>query len=134
MSEEQGSTDIREPVDKQGLDKEKNFDGTSYRDKIATIDEKGKRKWIFSKQPSGRFYRARTWLSWFLLAFLFITPFIKIGGEQMLLFNVLERKFILFGIVFWPQDFYLFVMMTITLIVFIFLFTAVYGRIYGYNL
>lgn len=102
----------------------------TFRDRIATVSEEGNRNWIYPKKPSGRFYRWRTWLSWVLLAFLFFSSFITINGEQMLLLNVLERKFVLFGVVFWPQDFHLFVLIMIAAIVFIFLFTAVYGRIF----
>ena len=47
-----------------------------------------------------------------------------------MLFNILERKFILFGIAFWPQDFHLFVLAMLTFIVFIILFTALFGRIW----
>ena len=90
----------------------------------------GKRVWIYPKKPSGRFYRARTWISLLLLIILFSGPFIKINGKPILLLNILERKFIIFGIGFWPQDFYLFVLATITLIVFIILFTVVYGRLF----
>ena len=101
-----------------------------FRDKLATVDKEGKRVWIYPKKPSGPFYRARTWISLLLLAILFSGPFIKINGQPILLLNVLERKFIIFGIGFWPQDFYLFVLATITLIVFIVLFTVVYGRLF----
>ena len=48
----------------------------------------------------------------------------------MFLFNILERKFILFGKVFWPQDLYLFAIAAIVLIIFITLFTVVYGRLF----
>jgi polyferredoxin len=105
-------------------------DTEQYRDKIATVDERGKRIWIYPKKPSGRYTNARTYLSWVLLAFLFGAPFIKVGGEPLLLFNVLERKFILFGIVFLPQDFHLFVLAMLTLVVFIVLFTVVWGRLF----
>lgn len=101
-----------------------------YRDKIATVDEQGKRVWIYPKKPKGRFYSARTYVSWVLLVFLFGIPFVKIGGEPLLLFNVLERKFILFGIRFLPQDFHLFVLAMLTFIVFIILFTVVFGRLF----
>ncbi|NNC70650.1 MAG: cytochrome c oxidase accessory protein CcoG, partial [Flavobacteriaceae bacterium] len=76
----------------------------SFRDNIATIDDRGKRSWIFPKKPTGKFYRYRTYVSWFLLVFLFASPFIKINGNQFLLFNVLERRFNIFGFPFWPQD------------------------------
>jgi cytochrome c oxidase accessory protein FixG len=102
----------------------------TYRDRIATIDEEGKRNWIYPKKQDGPFFRARTRLSWALLAFLFGAPFIKVGGDPLLLFNIIERKFIIFGVKFWPQDFHLFVLIMIAAIVFIFLFTAVFGRLF----
>src|SRR5690554_315926 len=94
----------------------------AFRDRIATIDEEGKRKWIYPKKPSGRFFKWRTYLSWVLLVLLFSTPFIKINGNPLLMLNVIDRKSVIFGQIFWPQDFYLFVVGTIALIVFIALF------------
>lgn len=102
----------------------------SFRDQIGTINEDGSRHFIFPKKPKGKFYDARTYLSWFLLAFFFIGPFIKINGNPLLMINVLERKFSLMGSMFYPQDFYIFVLMMITGIVFIVLFTVVFGRIF----
>lgn len=102
----------------------------TYRDKIATVDEKGKRIWIFPKKPSGKFYDYRKWVSYFLLVFLFAGPHIKIGGEPMLMFNVIERKFVIFGQVFWPQDFYIFAIALVLMVVFIVLFTVIYGRLF----
>jgi cytochrome c oxidase accessory protein FixG len=105
-------------------------DSEAFRNSIATINEKGKRKWIYPKKPKGRFTTARTYVSVFLLIILFLTPFIKVNGHPFILLNILERKFILFGLAFGPQDFYLFVLAMITIIVFIILFTAVFGRIF----
>lgn len=104
--------------------------GESFRDSLATIDESGNRKWIFPKMPKGKFTRARNWVNAALLTFLFAGPFVRIDGQPMLQFNLLERKFILFGQVFWPQDFFLFVLAMLVMIVFITLFTVVYGRIF----
>lgn len=101
-----------------------------YRDSIATVDQTGKRVWVYPKKPKGRFTNLRTYLSWILLAFLFGMPFLKINGEPLLLFNVLERKFILFGFLFMPQDFHLFVLAMLTFMVFIILFTAIFGRLF----
>ncbi|HRD80259.1 MAG TPA: 4Fe-4S binding protein [Saprospiraceae bacterium] len=106
------------------------YDTEEYRDRIATVDEQGKRVWIYPKKPKGRFTNMRTVLSWVLLVFLFGMPFVKFNGEPFLLFNVLERKFILFGIVFMPQDFHLFGLAMLTLVVFIVLFTVVFGRLF----
>ena len=101
-----------------------------FRDSIGTIDEEGKRAWVFPKKPSGKFYKYRKLVSYVLLAFLFASPFIKINGNQFLLFNVLERRFNIFGYPFWPQDFHLFVVSMIIGVIFITLFTVVFGRIF----
>lgn len=47
-----------------------------------------------------------------------------------MLLNVIERKFVLFGIPFFPQDFFLFVLAMLTFVVFIALFTALFGRLW----
>ncbi|MDX6746390.1 cytochrome c oxidase accessory protein CcoG [Polaribacter sp. PL03] len=101
-----------------------------FRDSIATVDKEGKRSWVFPKKPSGMFYKYRTYVSYFLLAFLLSAPFIKINGNQFLLFNILERKFNIFGFPFWPQDFHLLVVSMIVGVVFVILFTVVFGRIF----
>ena len=101
-----------------------------FRDSIATVNEYGKRSWVFPKKPSGKFYKYRTYVSYLLLAVLLSSPFIKINGNQFLLFNVLERRFNIFGFPFWPQDFHLLVISMITGVVFVILFTVVFGRIF----
>ena len=105
-------------------------DTEEFRDHIATVNERGKRIWLFPKKPKGRFYNYRKIVSYALLVLLFGLPHIKIGGEQVLLFNVIERKFIIFGNIFWPQDFYIFALATILSIVFVILFTIIYGRLF----
>jgi len=77
-----------------------------FRDSLSTINEKGERNWIYPKKPSGKFYTARNYVSFFLLLILFITPFIKIKGHPIILFNFLNRNFILFVIPFGPHDFH----------------------------
>ncbi|MFD2726822.1 cytochrome c oxidase accessory protein CcoG [Hyunsoonleella rubra] len=101
-----------------------------FRDSIATVNEQGKRAWVYPKKPNGKFYEYRKYVSYFLLAFLFLSPFIKIGGNQFLMFNVMERRFNIFGFPFWPQDFHLFVFSMIIGVVFITLFTVAFGRIF----
>ena len=102
----------------------------SFRDSIATIDVEGNRKYIFPKKPSGKFYDYRKWLSYFLLIILVANPFIKINGNQFMMFNVVERRFNIFSFPFWPQDFYLFVLFMIVGVVFVILFTVIFGRIF----
>ncbi len=101
-----------------------------FRDKLSTLDASGKRKWIFAKKPKGKYTKARKWVNLFLLVFLFSAPFIRISGEHLVMFNLIERKFVIFGKIFWPQDFFIFGLMAISLVIFIGLFTVVYGRLF----
>lgn len=102
----------------------------SFRDSLATVDAQGKRKWIFAQKPKGKFYNVRTYVSFFFFLLFVALPFIKMNGRPLFLFNILEAKFILFGKVFWPQDFFIFGIIMITFIVFIILFTSAFGRLF----
>ncbi|WP_348798923.1 cytochrome c oxidase accessory protein CcoG [Flavobacterium adhaerens] len=102
----------------------------SFRDSIGTIDKEGHRKYIYPKKPSGKFFNYRKWVSYFLLIVLIINPFLKINGNQFMMFNVLERRFNIFSFPFWPQDFYIFVLFMVIGVVFILLFTVIFGRIF----
>lgn len=101
-----------------------------FRDSLGTVREDGKRHWIYPKKVSGKFYQYRTYVSWVLLALLFAGPFIQVGGKPYLLFNIFERKFIIFGAVFWPQDTHILIFLLLIFFVFVILFTAVFGRIF----
>lgn len=106
-----------------------NLDNT-YRDQLATLNKKGKRQWVYAQQPKGKLYNYRSLVSYLLLTMLLVIPFIKVNGDPLILLNVIERKFILLGVHFWPQDFHIFLFSMITLFVFIVLFTVSYGRIW----
>jgi cytochrome c oxidase accessory protein FixG len=101
-----------------------------FRDTLNTVDEKGKRVWVYPKKPSGRYHGLRIVVTVVLLSILFGGPFIKIGGQPFLLLNVFERKFVIFGQAFWPQDFVILALVLITFFVFVILFTVVFGRIW----
>lgn len=102
----------------------------SFRDKVATVDKEGKRVWVFPTKPVGKLYNARNWLSVLYLLVFFTLPFIHVNGHPLFLINILERKFILFGQIFWPQDFFIFGLGMVVFIVFIALFTVVFGRVF----
>lgn len=111
-------------------ERKKEVNSESFRDQISTVNKEGKRKWVFPKKPSGRFYNARNIFSAILLIILFVTPFVKVNGQPFILFDIINRNFILFGIPFGPHDFFLFVLAMIATIVFVILFTAVFGRVF----
>lgn len=102
----------------------------SFRDSVATISKEGKRNYISPKRPKGKLYNLRTWFSIAYLVIFFTLPFIKVNGGPLFMFNVLDRKFIFFGVTFWPQDFFIFAIGFLTFMVFIILFTVVFGRVF----
>src|SRR6478736_3051770 len=101
-----------------------------FRNTIATVDEKGKRIWVFAKKPKGAYHNWRIAVTVVLLSILFSGPFLKINGQPFLLLNIFERKFVILGQAFWPQDFVLLALTLIAFFVFITLFTVVFGRIW----
>jgi cytochrome c oxidase accessory protein FixG len=101
-----------------------------FRDHITTADREGRRKWLYPRKPRGRYFRARTYLSWVLLVVMFAGPFIRVHGNPLLLLNFVERKFVILGHIFWPQDM---IISAVTLLIFftgIIVFTAAFGRLW----
>ncbi len=107
-----------------------NEEEEAFRDRIATVNESGKRIWVYAKKVKGKYFNRRQIVAYSLLAFLFLAPHIKVDGEQLLLFNLLERKFIIFGKIFWPQDMFLLAIALIIGVVSVILFTIIYGRLF----
>jgi cytochrome c oxidase accessory protein FixG len=105
-------------------------DKEAFRDSIATVDKAGKRVWVYPKKPVGKLYRYRKLVSYGFLALLFAGPFLKINDLPVLMLNLPERKFIIFGMIFWPQDFFILLLGFMAFVVFIILFTIVYGRVF----
>lgn len=106
------------------------IDTTEFREHLSNVTQQGKRIWIYPRIEKDVLYRWRSYLSWVLLAALFAGPFIEIDGHPLFLFNVLQRKFIFFGVLFVPQDFHLVAIGLLTFMVFVILFTVVYGRVW----
>lgn len=88
---------------------------------------------IYPRSVQGTFARLRWIAVWVLLGIFYILPWIKIKGEQAVLFDLPARKFTIFGLHLWPQDFYLLSILLIIAGVSLFFFTALAGRIWcGY--
>lgn len=102
----------------------------TYRDSLSTVDEQGKRIWVYPRKPKGKLFEARVGVAVLLLTILFGVPFIKVGEQPLFLFNIFERKFVILGYPFFPQDFHLLGLAMITFFVFIILFTVVFGRVW----
>lgn len=108
----------------------KKVDGTDFRDRIATADRDGRRQWIYPRQVQGRFFRWRTWFSWLLLFIMCAGPFITINGNPLLLMNIVERKFVVLGQIFWPQDMIIFAIALLVGLTAIVVFTTAFGRLW----
>lgn len=103
---------------------------TTFRDTVSTVTESGSRKWIYALKPHGIFYNMRSMLAYIYLALFFILPFIKVNGLPLLMINLPKGKFIIFSKIFWPQDFYIFALGMVTIIIITVLFTVIYGRLF----
>ena len=113
------------------MDQKKETKETTYfRDSLTTVDSQGKRKWVYAKKPAGAYFDRRRILAMILLLIFYAGPFIKFYGVPIMLFNIMERKFIIFGVIFWPQDCHLILLTFITILVFIVLFTVIFGRLF----
>jgi cytochrome c oxidase accessory protein FixG len=108
----------------------KDIDWSDFRDHLATADREGRRQWIYPRQVNGRWFRWRTWFSWLLLFIMFAGPFLTIRGNPLLLLNFVERKFVVFGQIFWPQDMIIFAIAVLLFAVSILIFTTAFGRLW----
>lgn len=102
----------------------------SFRDYLTTVTANGKAKWNVPNKPGGKWFNRRTAVTIFYYAAFFSIPFININGRPLILIDVLNGKFVLFGKAFWPQDFFIFGLIMVALIIFIAVFTLAFGRIF----
>lgn len=83
-----------------------------------------------ARPVQGSFRRLRWWAEAVLIAILFAIPWIRIGGEPLVLLDVPARKFHVFGLVIFPQELYFLWLTLAALAVSLFFFTAVLGRLW----
>ncbi|MCG6186587.1 cytochrome c oxidase accessory protein CcoG [Maribellus maritimus] len=102
----------------------------SFRDRPINMDAKGSRKWVYAKKPSGKWYGRRTLFSWFLLLFWIAIPWIRVNENPFILLDIANRKFIIFGAIFWAQDTFILALLMLSFVLFIVLFTVTFGRIW----
>lgn len=106
------------------------IDYDDFRNSVGTMDQTGKRKWVFPRKPKGKYTNYRDYTSYFLLFLFFGLPFLKINHNPAFLFNVIDRRFFIFGQPFYLQDFFILALGAVTSVIFVMLFTVVFGRIF----
>lgn len=105
-------------------------DGEAFRDSVGTMDDSGKRKWVFPRKPKGKFTNYRNYTGYILLALFFSIPFLKINNNPVLLINLIDRKFFIVGQSFYLQDFFILALGAVISVIFVMIFTVVFGRIF----
>jgi len=102
----------------------------TFRDSVGTMDETGTRKWVFPRKPKGKYTNYREYVGYSLIFLFVIMPFLKIRGNPVLLINIIDRKFFIFGQPFYLQDFFILALGAVASVIFVMLFTVVFGRIF----
>jgi polyferredoxin len=88
---------------------------------------------IYPRGVSGKFQRLRHLAAFSLLGIYYIFPWLQWDGRQAVLFDLPARKFHVFGLIFWPQDFPFLALLLIMAALSLFFFTALAGRLWcGY--
>jgi len=88
---------------------------------------------IYPRDVHGRFARLRKLAVWVLLGIFYLIPWLSWGQRQAVLFDLPARKFYIFGLNFWPQDFFFLALLLIMAGLSLFFFTALAGRLWcGY--
>ena len=99
-------------------------------EKTATIGEHGRRKWIYSALPKGRYTRARNVVSGFLIVLYLAVPWLTISGQPLLRFDIPGRRYHIFGATFVATDLYLLALFLLIALIGLFLFSALLGRLW----
>ncbi|MEP7242061.1 MAG: cytochrome c oxidase accessory protein CcoG [Gammaproteobacteria bacterium] len=85
---------------------------------------------IYPREVSGRYARLRTLAVWVLLGLFYLMPWVHWNGRQAVLFDLPARKFYVFGLVMWPQDFIFLTALLVIAAFGLFFFTAIAGRLW----
>ena len=88
---------------------------------------------VYPRETKGFFQRLRNITLLVLLGIYYFTPWIMWNGRQAILFDLPARKFHIFGLTMWPQDFFFLTLLLIMAGLSLFFFTALAGRLWcGY--
>jgi len=99
-------------------------------ERLTTMDESGKRIYIFPAQVKGIFRRYRTIVDIVLVLLFLLLPWVKINGHQAVLLDIVQRRFAIFGLTFWAHDGPLIFFILAALTIGLAFITAIWGRIW----
>ena len=97
---------------------------------LPTLNEDGTRRWIRPKPSHGAHWRARRVVAAVLMLIFFLIPHLRMGGKPIVLLDLPRRHFTLFGTTFLPTDTLLLMLLLASIVIAVFLLTALFGRVW----
>ncbi len=97
---------------------------------LPTLNEDGSRRWLRPRPSPGKFWHRRRAVAYALMFVFFIIPYLRMHGKPLVLLDLPSRQFTLFGTTFLPTDTLLLMFLMASLIIGIFLLTALAGRVW----
>src|SRR4051812_33610480 len=97
---------------------------------LPTLNEDGSRRWIRPRATHGPMWRRRRVVAYALMALFLAIPYLRVGGKPAVLLDLPRRHFTLLGTTFLPTDTLLLMLLLVSVIVSIFLVTALFGRVW----
>jgi cytochrome c oxidase accessory protein FixG len=95
---------------------------------LATLNEDGSRRWIRPKPSSGAWQIRRRSVAYALIALFLAIPHLRVGGRPVMLLDLPRREFTFVGVTFLPTDTLLLMLLFVSVLIGIFLLTALFGR------
>jgi len=97
---------------------------------LSTLESDGSRRWLTPRLATGKFWSRRRVVAYALIAVYTLLPFIEINGQQALLFDLGNARFMVFGLEFRPTDLELFAVFGLIVFLTVFFATAIMGRVW----
>ena len=97
---------------------------------LATLNADGSRRWIRPKPAVGRYFRHRRAVAYGLMVLFLAIPLFRLRGKPLMLLDVPRREFTFFGTTFLPTDTLLLMLLGLSILIGIFLLTALFGRVW----
>jgi cytochrome c oxidase accessory protein FixG len=97
---------------------------------LPTLNVDGTRRWIRPKPAHGKFLRRRRTTAYTLMLVFLLIPYIRMRGKPLVLLDLPHREFTLLGTTFLPTDTLLFMLLLMSILITVFLLTALFGRVW----
>lgn len=98
--------------------------------RLGTTNEDGSRSFVYTADVKGYWHTRRNWVHAVLVVFFLVLPWLRYDGEQAVLIDVVHRRFVFLGNIFWAHDVPMMFLILASLFVTILFVTSVWGRIW----